>query len=403
MIDNDVYNILNDEQKAALAETEGPVLVTAGAGSGKTRLLTCRIAKIVENGTPPFRVLAITFTNKAAGEMRERLERMLPDTRGMWIMTIHAMCARILRGDIERLGGYTSNFSIYGEPERDRLIKRILKDAGLDEDKLFKVCKNAVSDIKGKFSDFDEYKKVCGFMSHFRQIERVYIEYEDAMRKGNALDYDDLLLLTYRLLAGDAEVRQKYQERFNYIHVDEFQDTAKIQYGIIRMLAGKHRNIFIVGDEDQSIYGWRGASLDNLTEFVSDFLPAVFKLERNYRSTKKILEAANNVIANNTGRIPKVLYTANDEGVRVECYSARDELGEAEYVASAIYGLKRHGYGLRDIAVLCRLNALTRSFEERFMYYSLPYRVFGGFKFYDRKEIKDLLAYMRAAVNPYDD
>lgn len=392
---------LNEEQQAAARHTEGAVLVTAGAGSGKTRLLTHRIALLLEKGVNPYNILAITFTNKAAGEMKSRLERMCPGAADAWIMTFHACCAKILRYDISALG-YDSRFTIYGEPERERLLKQVFADKNIDEDKYLKPAKKAVSDIKNTYYFPDEYFEINKYDENIKIYREVYEGYEAAMKAANALDFDDLLLKTLKLLSEHRAIREKYQDRFRYIHIDEFQDTNRIQYSIAKLLACAHNNIFIVGDEDQSIYGWRGASLDNLRDFSKDFSPAMYKLERNYRSTKNILTAANNVIKNNADRIPKVLYTEHCDGVRVERYTAPDEIQEAEYVCRAIHGLVNHGYKHSEIAILCRLNALTRPFEERLLYYNIPYAVFGGFKFYERKEIKDILAYLKLFVNPHD-
>lgn len=396
---------LNKEQLAPVLDTEGPVLVTAGAGSGKTRLLTHRIAYLItEKNVKPYNILAITFTNKAAKEMRDRLIAMLGDlAEDIWVSTFHSMCVRILRRYISHLGGYTSSFSIYGEDEKEACIKRILKSSDVKEDSAKEVIA-AISDAKNKGFSPDEYQKINSWRHGIDLICKTYAAYEAELKKDNALDYDDLLIKAYKLLRTDDEAREYYQNKFRYIHVDEFQDTNGVQYDIVKILAAKYRNVFVVGDEDQSIYGWRGANFKNIFDFREDFKPCkTYKLEQNYRSTGKILELANKIIGNNRERLEKKLWTNNQSGAKVVYYPARSDGDEADYVVRKMYELqKTEGYVLRDFAVLMRVNSLSRLFEERFIQYGISYRVYGGFKFYDRKEIKDLLAYLRIMVN-HDD
>lgn len=399
-----MYSIeeLNDIQKRAVLETDGAVLVTAGAGSGKTRLLTHRIAHLIDDlGVKPYNILAITFTNKAAGEMRSRLASML-DTDGIWIFTFHAACVRILRKYIDKLG-FDKNFSIYGESETKALIKQIVKRHDYDDD-MVKRISGAISDAKNRGIAPSDYSAVYKFSADADEIATAYSEYQKLLRANNALDYDDLLIFTLRLLEKDGEALDYYQKKFMYIHIDEFQDTNVIQYKIVKLLAGGYGNIFAVGDEDQCIYTWRGASVANIFDFQRDFKCKVFKLEQNYRSTEKILSIANRIIKGNTQRLDKKLWTNNDSGENVVCFGAQTDGFEADFVVRTIYELTHErDLNYSDCAVLMRLNALTRRFEERFLQYNIPYKVIGGFKFYDRKEVKDVLAYARLAVNPSDD
>lgn len=400
---------LNKEQLAPVLDTEGAVLVTAGAGSGKTRLLTHRIAYIIAEGKAErYNILAITFTNKAANEMRERLSKMVDRADEIWIFTFHALCVRILRKFIGKIEGFNSNFSIYGENEKSNAVKRILK-AFSEKGKIGDVSdyeKNVVFGIsKAKEQGLtpDEYLAVNKFIKDIDVIYEVYKEYEIAKKNANALDYDDLLLYARDLLKNDAEAREYYQKKFKYIHIDEFQDTNAVQYEIAALLAGGYGNIFAVGDEDQSIYGWRGADFRNIFNFQKDFNCKVYKLEQNYRSTQNILDVANKVIANNTTRLDKVLWTSNDKGAEVECYRAKTDREEVNYVIKNIARqMQLNNYSYNDFAILMRVNSLSRPFEESLLAYNVPYRVYGGFKFYERKEIKDILAYMKLMVNPSD-
>lgn len=394
---------LNEIQKQAVLETEGAVLVTAGAGSGKTRLLTHRIAHLIKDlRVQPYNILAITFTNKAANEMRVRLESMLDNADGIWIFTFHAACVRMLRRYIDRIG-FNKDFTIYGDAETKAVLKRICKEAELNDDMVKRIA-SAISDSKNKGISPDDYASVHKFAQDAEEIGDAYARYQNALKANNALDYDDLLNKTLYLLETCDEAREFYQDKFRYIHIDEFQDTNDVQYKIAKILAAKHGNIFAVGDEDQCIYTWRGASIENIFNLQKDFDCKVFKLEQNYRSTSNILAIANKIIKGNSQRLDKKLWTERGDGQKAVCFGAATDGFEADYVVRTIHELVYNGeYDYSDCAVLLRLNALTRPFEERFLQYGIPSRVFGGFKFYDRKEIKDVLAYARLSVNSFDD
>lgn len=400
---SDFLSKLNEEQIQPVLQTEGAVLVIAGAGSGKTRVLTSRIAHIVKDlGVSPYNVLAITFTNKAADEMKERLSQMIDGVEDMWVCTIHSMCVRLLRYGAEKIG-YGRDFSIYSETDKDKVVKRVIVSLGLEVDQYAKSAKNLISARKTKNLSIEEFEKDNARMKNIGDIVRIMKGYEEELKRSNAFDFDDLLIKTHELLSEDRETLEKFSNRFRYIHIDEFQDTNAVQYDIVKMLSYAHGNIFAVGDDDQSIYGWRGADINNILGFERDFKNAkVYKLERNYRSTKKILDVANTVIKHNTNRKDKTLWTGNDDGVNPEVYIADDESGEAQYTAIQIKNLVARGYKYSDFAVLMRINALSRSYEQEFMKYGLPYRVYGGFKFFERKEIKDLTAYLRLLCNPLD-
>lgn len=401
---DEILQKLNEEQIKPVMDTEGAVLVLAGAGSGKTRVLTSRIAYLVENkGAHPSSILAITFTNKAANEMKERLSAMIDGAQSMWICTIHSMCVRILRLFADRLG-YNKNFSIYSETERTAVIKRAFAESGLEDEKLLKNIKFHIANAKMLGQEPEEYARDNADLKGIREITAVYAAYCDHLKKNNALDFDDLLTQTLRLLETDRDALEYLSGKFRYIHVDEFQDTNRVQYEIIRLLATVHGNLFAVGDDDQSIYGWRGAKIENILDFEKDFKGAkVYKLERNYRSTKNILKLANTVIKNNGRRKDKVLWTSNQEGVPAQYYQAETENDEALYVARTISQLMNTcNYKFSDFAVLMRINALSRAYEQEFAKYNVPFKVFGGFKFFERKEIKDLLAYLRVINNPFD-
>lgn len=398
-----ILDNLNQEQKLPASQTNGAILVTAGAGSGKTRMLTHRIAHLVfDENVPKYNILAITFTNKAANEMKERLEKMLGDVSAMWICTFHAMCSRILRREAENIG-YTSNFSIYTDVEKDRTIKRILenKNTNLNADTIGWHISNA----KNHLMEPEEYSSYIADPKKREVITKCFTEYEATLKHCNALDFDDLLNKTYELFRTKPEVLQYYQDKFQYIHVDEFQDTNKAQYELVRLLSAKYGNIFVVGDEDQCIYSWRGADVTNVNSFTKDFKDVkIFKLEQNYRSTKKILEIANKLIKRNENRLDKLLWTENGEGTKVETHTTYNETEEAEYVAETIKNLvSYYGYKYNDFAVLMRVNSLSRMIEEKFITYGVPYKVYGGFKFFERKEIKDIIAYLRLIHNPHDD
>ncbi len=380
------------------------MLVLAGAGSGKTRVLTSRIAYILDKGLcAPSAILAITFTNKAAGEMRERLENMLGDIGSMWICTIHSMCVRILRQFAES-AGIKPNFSIYSDTERNNVVKKTMTELGFSDEKLLKNAKYHIGNAKMLGLDPDLYGARYKGEADMDKIVVIYEKYDMHLRSNNALDFDDLLLETLRLLRRDKEARAYLSEKFRYIFVDEFQDTNAVQYEIIKLLSSAHGNLFAVGDDDQSIYGWRGAEIENILRFDRDYPAAkVYKLERNYRSTKSILNLANAIIKHNGNRRQKTLWTETEEGIKPEYYQADEESGEALFAARTISDSIYHGGRYSDFAVLMRINALTRSYEQEFTKYGIPYKVFGGFKFFERKEIKDVLAYMRIISNPFDD
>ncbi|MBQ9730289.1 MAG: UvrD-helicase domain-containing protein [Clostridia bacterium] len=399
---NEILKTLNEEQIKPVLATEGAVLVLAGAGSGKTRVLTSRIAYLVhEKGVPARAILAITFTNKAANEMKERVSRLV-DSEGMWVCTIHSMCVRILRTYAEEVGIHP-NFSIYSETERANVIKKSFQECGYDDEKLLKEVKYHIANAKMLGQLPDRYLQENVGEPEIEKIVKVYARYQAHLRENNALDFDDLLGETRILLKNNAEAREYLSSRFRYILVDEFQDTNEVQYDIVKLLSSVHGNLFVVGDDDQSIYGWRGAKIENILHFERDFPGTkVFKLERNYRSTKAILKVANAVIKNNGRRKSKTLWTQNADGETPQVKELEEESGEARFIAHTIAGLMNKGYRFSDFAVLMRLNALTRSLEQEFLADGIPFKVFGGFKFYERKEIKDLLAYLRLINNPFD-
>lgn len=402
-MENEIFNKLNNAQILPVRETEGAVLVIAGAGSGKTRVLTNRIAYLVkEKGVKPADILAITFTNKAADEMKTRLEKIIGSLEDMWVCTIHSMCVKILRSNINNIG-FEKNFSIYNEDDKDKAIKRIITDMELEPDRYLKLAKSEISSAKNDDLSPREYKESKITMPNVGVITEIYAKYNEALKRANALDFDDLLIKTLNLLTECSEVAEYYSRKFKYVHIDEFQDTNIVQYKIAKILTSYHGNIFVVGDDDQSIYGWRGARISNILGFEEDFKNAkVFKLEQNYRSTKNILNVANLIIRNNENRKNKTLWTENDNGERVELFTAMEEGDEAEYVATHIKTLIQQGKKASDFAILMRINALSRAYEQELMKYNIPYKVFGGFKFFDRKEIKDLTAYLRVISNPLD-
>ena len=400
---NTILDNLNDEQKAPAAVTQGAVLVTAGAGSGKTRMLTHRIAYLIDEvGVPAYNILAITFTNKAAGEMKARIERMVDSASDSWICTFHALCTRILRRHAEEIG-YDRNFTIYGDTEKDRVIKRILetKNTNVNVD----TVGYHISNAKNHLLLPEEYGENMERSFKRDVIIDTFEQYEKELKKSNCLDFDDLLSKTYLLFTEHPEILEMYQNRFKYIHIDEFQDTNYAQYRLIQLLAKKYNNIFVVGDEDQCIYSWRGAESGNVLAFTRDFKPVqVFKLEQNYRSTKQILEKANFLIKRNLNRLDKNLWTSNPDGARVEEYSSYNEAEEAEYVADCINNLVTYGnYSYKDFAILMRVNSMSRLIEEKLLMYNIPYKVYGGHKFFERKEIKDTLSYLKLLSNPKDD
>ncbi|MEG1963807.1 MAG: UvrD-helicase domain-containing protein [Clostridia bacterium] len=397
----ELKDLLNEEQILPVQDTEGQVLVLAGAGSGKTRVLTYRIANLIQKGVSPYNILAITFTNKAAREMQQRIEQVAVAS-GLWVSTFHSFCSRILRYDIDKLG-YNKNFTIYTDSDSDKVVARILKAMQIEEKTFKQTVRWHISNAKNCAKNPTQYAQILDNERADLIIE-VYNRYEEELLKSNALDFDDLLVLAIKLFLKCPEVLQKYQERFKYIHIDEFQDTNKIQYLLVNLLGKKYGNIFIVGDDDQSIYGWRGADADNLMKFKKDFPNCkLYKLQRNYRSTANILDCANKVIANNLTRMGKTLITNAQAGVKVEYKNTYDERAEADFVLSEIDGLiKYNGYKASDFAILTRVNSLTRIFEDKLNMYGMPYKIYGGFKFYERKEIKDVLAYLRVISNPKD-
>jgi len=399
------WSTLNPEQRMAVETTEGPVLVLAGAGSGKTRALTCRVAHLMEKGVPASQILAITFTNKAAREMRERIDRMTGGRAGdAWVATFHACCARILRRDIEKIG-YERAFSIYDDDDQMSVLKELLKKQNIDDKFLSpREVKSKISDAKNRLLSPDEWFQQSAKDYRCQMIADLYREYEQRLKTSNALDFDDLLVKTLELLTSHPPVLEAYRRRFRYIHVDEYQDTNYAQYMLIRLLAGEARNVCVVGDDDQSIYGWRGADIRNILEFEQDFPDSkVIKLERNYRSTANILDAANNIIAHNEGRKEKTLWTEEGEGPPIKLFSAGDEREEAAWVCDRVHQLSQSGLPFGAVAVLYRTHAQSRVLEEMLVRASIPYRVFGGTRFYDRREVKDVIAYLRTLVNPDDD
>jgi len=396
---------LNPMQRLAAETLEGPVLILAGAGSGKTRTLTYRIANLMAHGVQPWRVLALTFTNKAAREMRERVEKLVgADAGEMWLGTFHSVCVRILRKDIEKLG-YQRSFTIYDEDDQNRIIKDAIKVLSLDESKIpVREIRSKISDAKNRMLTPDEWFQESPRDYQSQQIHDIFNYYEGRLRAANALDFDDLLLRTLQLFVEHPPVLDYYRQRFQYVHVDEYQDTNAAQYEFIRLITEESRNLCVVGDDDQSIYGWRGADIRNILDFEKDFPDAkVIKLEQNYRSTSNILDAANQVIAHNRGRKEKMLWTDEGEGEKIRLYSAGDEREEAAWICEQIRKMQKMSIPFSQMAVLYRMHAQSRVIEEMFMRAGIPYKVFGGTRFYDRKEVRDALAYLRLIVNPADD
>ena len=398
---------LNPAQREAVEKTEGPVLILAGAGSGKTRVLTTRIGHLIEDkGVQPANILAITFTNKAANEMRERVEETLEsDASDMWISTFHSCCVRILRKDINRIG-YNRSFVIYDSADQVTLVKDCLKELNLN-DKVFepKMIISTISGAKDKLYDPKQFKAMHMNDNRMSKIADVYALYQDRLKRNSALDFDDLIFKTVELLKCDKEVLDYYRNRFKYIMVDEYQDTSKAQYELIKILAKEHQNICVVGDDDQSIYGWRGADIRNILEFEKDYDDVhVVKLEQNYRSTQIILDAANTVISNNIERKRKRLWSEKKDGELIKIQVAQDEIEESDFVADMIAKISREqNRSYKDFAVLYRANAQSRSVEDALNRSQIPYNIYGGTKFYERKEIKDLIAYLRVIQNPQDD
>lgn len=403
---NSLLTGLNKEQQQAVQHTEGPLLILAGAGSGKTKVLTVRIAHLLAQGVNPYEILAITFTNKAAKEMKSRVEGLVGDVANrIWLSTFHSFCAKFLRFEIDSFLGYNSNFTIYDTSDSQAVIKAALKALNLD-DKYYPVGAMiaAISDAKNQLLFASDFRKQARDF-YQQKVADVYEYYERELRKNNALDFDDLLLVAVKLLQSKAAVLDKYSHRFRYVMIDEYQDTNHAQYLLAKLLASHWKNIAVVGDADQSIYAWRGADIQNILDFEKDYPNCTsIKLEQNYRSTKIILDAANAVIDNNEGRPEKNLWTDKTEGAKIQHFTAQSEHEEAAFIGDTI--AKKHDihdvpYG--DMAILYRTNAQSRVLEEALIKRALPYTMIGGTKFYDRKEIKDVLAYLRVLYNPFDD
>ncbi len=394
---------LNSEQRKAVKQIDGPVLILAGAGSGKTATMTHRIAYMVQQGVDPRSILAVTFTNKAANEMRSRVADLVGDIYGMWIMTFHAMCLRMLRYSGEALG-YRPGFTVYDETDKKALIKRICKELGVDE-KITPVALiiGVISKCKEQEEGPEEYLATSSGMPQNKLIYQVYSKYQEELMAANAMDFDDLLWNGVRLLEQEPEVLRYYSDRFRYIMVDEYQDTNYLQYKMISMLASRHGNLCVVGDDDQCIYQWRGADIRNILDFENDFSGAfTVRLEQNYRSDGNILRLANSVIRNNKSRKSKALWTDREDGEKITYRRLDDDKQEAYWIGAEIERLRSEGYNYRDIAILYRKNAQSRNLEEKFSFRGIPYRVLAGLRYYDRKEIKDVMAYLRLIANPGD-
>lgn len=396
---------LNPAQREAVLTTEGPLLVLAGAGSGKTRVLTFRIAHMLGDlGVKPWQILAITFTNKAAAEMRERLAALIPSgTRGMWVCTFHAMCVRMLREDADLLG-YTGQFTIYDDDDSKRMVRDIMQTLGIEQKQFpINMIRSKISSAKNAMIGPEDMLKSADSPND-KKAAQVYLELERRLRAANAMDFDDLLVRTLELLRTRPEVLDKYQERFRYISVDEYQDTNHVQYEIANLLAAKYQNLMVVGDDDQSIYSWRGADITNILDFEKDFKNCkTVKLEQNYRSTGHILSAANAVVRHNSQRKDKRLFTAEGDGEKIQAFQASDERDEGRWIAGEIEKLHSKGTSYDDIAVFYRTNAQSRILEDMFLRAGVPYKIVGGTRFFDRAEIRDVMAYLKMIVNPADE
>lgn len=400
-----IYDTLNEQQKEAVFCTEGPLLLLAGAGSGKTRVLTHRIAYLIDQGVNPYHIMAITFTNKAAKEMRERVDQLVGyGAEHIWVSTFHSTCVRILRRHIDKLG-YGNSFTIYDADDQKSLIKGICKQFKIDTKMMpERSIIREISSAKDEFMTPAEYEVKHQYEFNKKKIAEIYREYQKQLKANNALDFDDLLFKTVELFQFHPEVLDYYQERFQYIMVDEYQDTNTIQFQLISMMARKYRNLCVVGDDDQSIYKFRGANIKNILNFENVFPDAqVIKLEQNYRSTQNILNAANEVISNNAGRKEKKLWTENEPGDLIEFHQYGTEYEEAGQIAEEIDKLAKEGYEYKNMAILYRTNAQSRVFEEKFMIKNIPYRIVGGTNFYQRKEVKDMICYLKAVGNGMDD
>ncbi|MCL1862221.1 MAG: UvrD-helicase domain-containing protein [Defluviitaleaceae bacterium] len=395
---------LNHTQREAAQHTEGPLLIFAGAGSGKTRVLTYRVAHLIEQGIDPYHIIAITFTNKAAREMRERISAITPLGEQVWVSTFHAACTRILRREIESLG-FEKGFSIYDTSDTLRLTKECIKEKNLSESNYPpRHVMQVISSQKNELISPEEYEKSVAGDFRKSNIAELYAMYQKRLHAANALDFDDIIFKTVELFSQHADIKQKYESRFRYVLVDEYQDTNHAQYELVRLLSGYAQNLCVVGDDDQSIYGWRGADIKNILRFEKDYPGAkVIKLEQNYRSSKVILDAANAVIAANRDRADKQLWTENSRGDAIRLYSARDERDEGAFVAKKIATAVKAGARYGDFAVLYRTNAQSRGVEDQLVTSGIPYRIFSGVRFYEHMEIKDILAYLKAINNPADD
>ncbi|HEY6010954.1 MAG TPA: UvrD-helicase domain-containing protein, partial [Nitrospirota bacterium] len=401
----DYLDNLNPPQREAVLHGDGPLLILAGAGSGKTRVITCRIAHLIrERNVHPGNILAVTFTNKAANEMRERVERLLKmPLTGLWISTFHSSCVRILRQYIDRLG-YRKQFVIYDETDRSSLIKTCMQDLGIDDKQNQpRAVIGRISSLKNNLQDAGQYEKTSAGFGFDEAVSRTYSLYDQRLREANGVDFDDLLMLTVRLFERHPDVLAYYQQLFKHILIDEYQDTNRAQYRLVRLLTAKHQNLCVVGDDDQSIYKFRGADITNILNVEKDYPETVIiKLEQNYRSTESILGAAGAVVKRNIGRKDKTLWTERQGGEKILCYTAVDEKDEARFICRTIETFVNEGRALSELAVLYRTNAQSRAIEDGLRQRGMPYRIFGGLRFYDRKEIKDIIAYLRVLHNPAD-
>lgn len=395
---------LNISQREAVETLNGPLLILAGAGSGKTRVLTYRIAHLINNGVYPDNILAITFTNKAAKEMKERIEALVDEqSRNIWVGTFHSICVRILRQHIEKLG-YDKSFVIYDSSDQEKLVKECLKELNIDDKQNPpKSMLGSIGRLKDNLIDWKTFKKENINKFEKKNLVEVYEKYQKKLESNNALDFDDIIMKTVQLLDENEDILSYYHRKFNYILVDEYQDTNGAQYNFIKTLASKHKNLCVVGDDDQSIYGWRGADIRNILEFEKDYdNTKTIKLEQNYRCTKKILDAANYVIANNENRKNKKLWTENEIGESIKLFKGNSDREESGFISEKIQTFIGEGYSAKDFAVLYRTNAMSRILEESLMNRGIPYKLIGGLKFYDRKEVKDIIAYLRVINNPAD-
>ncbi|MEG0004200.1 MAG: UvrD-helicase domain-containing protein, partial [Clostridium sp.] len=397
-------NTLNDSQREAVETLNGPLLILAGAGSGKTRVLTYRIAHLIDNGVFPDNILAITFTNKAAREMKERIEALVDEkAKSIWVGTFHSICVRILRQHIDKLG-YDKTFVIYDSSDQEKLVKECLKELNIDE-KQFppKGMLSSIGGLKDNLIDWKKFKKENQNNFEKKNLCFVYEKYQKKLETNNALDFDDIIMKTVQLLNENEDLLAYYHRRFNYILVDEYQDTNGAQYNLIKLLAKGHGNLCVVGDDDQSIYGWRGADIRNILDFEKDYEDTkVIKLEQNYRCTKRILDAANCVIANNENRKNKRLWTENETGETIKFYKGNSDREESSFIADKLQASINDGFSAKECAILYRTNAMSRILEESLMNRGIPYKIIGGLKFYDRKEVKDIIAYLRVINNPAD-